>query len=304
MREIDLQVASTEEARHWQDRWRERTEQWYRRLGATGMPDGRLEAWAADPGAVIALRLDGATVGTLAVAERDDRVVIYDIWVDPEHRGTGVGRAARTHAERIALERGTDIFAITATADPAALALFTGYPLRAQKMVKALDPPVDGDGFAGSGWRARPMREEEYDPWLAEELIGYADDVSGSGLATPAAAAEQSEAAYRELLPDRLASPGYTWWTIETEDSGNPVAWIWLAHGRYSGLSFVYSVSVAPQERGRGYGKAAMLVGEAASLAAGDRFLALNVFGHNHVAMRLYDRLGYAVVEQTRSTTP
>jgi ribosomal protein S18 acetylase RimI-like enzyme len=44
-----------------------------------------------------------------------------------------------------------------------------------------------------------------------------------------------------------------------------------------------------------------MLVGEDRCLAAGDRYLGLNVFGHNTIAMNLYRRLGYTVVDQTRT---
>jgi len=204
----------------------------------------------------------------------------------------------------MAAARGTEILVNRATDHPAAVALFAGYPLRSQRMVKALQAPPDGDGLTGPGWRARPLREDEYDAWVAEQVAGYASDIAGSGLSTPAAAAERSAAEFRELLPDGLASPGYTWWIIEDEATATPVASIWVAHGREPGVSFVFSVEVQPEHRGRGYGRAAMLAGEAASLAAGDDRLALNVFGHNHVAIRLYERLGYAVIEQTRSTTP
>jgi len=158
--------------------------------------------------------------------------------------------------------------------------------------------------LAGPGWRARPLREEEFGPWQAEQVAGYAADIADSGLSTPAAAAERSAAGVRELLPDGLASPGYTWWIIEDEATATPVASIWVAHGREPGVSFVFSVEVQAGQRGHGYGRAAMLAGEAASWAAGDRYLALNVFGHNHVAIGLYDSLGYAVIEQTRSITP
>jgi ribosomal protein S18 acetylase RimI-like enzyme len=46
-----------------------------------------------------------------------------------------------------------------------------------------------------------------------------------------------------------------------------------------------------------------MQAGEVASLAAGDHRLGLYVFGHNTVAVRLYESLGYQVVDQSWSLT-
>ncbi|HZC26497.1 MAG TPA: GNAT family N-acetyltransferase, partial [Actinopolymorphaceae bacterium] len=65
--------------------------------------------------------------------------------------------------------------------------------------------------------------------------------------------------------------------------------------------SFVYGVAVDAAERGKGYGRAVMHVGARIALAAGDRVLALNVFGQNSVAINLYDSLGYEVTDQSRS---
>jgi ribosomal protein S18 acetylase RimI-like enzyme len=44
-----------------------------------------------------------------------------------------------------------------------------------------------------------------------------------------------------------------------------------------------------------------MNIGEQAALDAGDTHLALNVFGHNEVAIRLYDSMGYRRYEDARS---
>jgi ribosomal protein S18 acetylase RimI-like enzyme len=55
---------------------------------------------------------DGETVGILWVAERDDdfgrNLFIYDIEIDEEHRGRGLGKAAMQLAEDEARRRGID----------------------------------------------------------------------------------------------------------------------------------------------------------------------------------------------------
>lgn len=75
----------------------------------------------------------------------------------------------------------------------------------------------------------------------------------------------------------------------------------WLCHHREPGASWVYGVEVSERHRGQGYGRAAMIAGEQATLAAGDTHLSLNVFGGNAVATRLYERMGDQTVDQSRS---
>lgn len=58
-------------------------------------------------------------------------------------------------------------------------------------------------------------------------------------------------------------------------------------HGHVSDLV------VDPRAEGRGVGRALMAAAEEWSLARGHRLLTLNVFGENHRARALYDRLGY-----------
>jgi ribosomal protein S18 acetylase RimI-like enzyme len=298
--EVELRAAGPDETELWHTGWVQRIEDWYGRFHALRMADRRLTDWSAASGRVYTLTVADTPVGTMAVAERAGAVVIHDIWVEPAHRGTGVGVAARTGAERLATGQGAGVAAMVATDDPAAQALFAGYPLRAQRMVKRLDPARTA--LDGPGWRARPMTADEYGPWRAEEELGYAGDIAGSGSATPEEAAESARTQFAELMPAGLDSPGYTWWVLEAD--GVPVGTIWLIHQWAPGLSFVYSVAVWPAYRGQGHGRTTMLAGEAVSLAAGDQALGLNVFGQNTVAIGLYRGLGYAVVEQSRSVGP
>ena len=44
-----------------------------------------------------------------------------------------------------------------------------------------------------------------------------------------------------------------------------------------------------------------MIIGERATLEAGDTHLALNVFGQNHVAISLYTAMGYRAYDAGRS---
>ncbi|MEE1808619.1 GNAT family N-acetyltransferase [Streptomyces sp. BE133] len=68
-----------------------------------------------------------------------------------------------------------------------------------------------------------------------------------------------------------------------------------------SWISPGYSLYVQEQHHGKGYGLAAMAVGEQATLAAGDSTLMFTVWGGNEVAMNLYTSVGYQVIEESRS---
>ncbi len=267
----------------------------------------RLRSWNAAPERALAVLTEGEDeVGHVAVARHPngpagrvpDAVTIHDLWIDPAHRGRGYGRAALDYAQRWARGTGAPVLSVTLwQPDPVLAALFAGCPLRHQRMAKRLDAPVD---LAGAGWTFRPLQPgPEYDAWRQREVIGYAADLADSGSLPADQARIDSEREYDETLALGPATPDHSFWVVEA--GGEPVADIWLHHALAPGLGFVYSVAVRPEFRGRGYGRAVMLVGEDRARAAGNEVLGLNVFGHNNVAIGLYDSLGYTTVEATRS---
>jgi ribosomal protein S18 acetylase RimI-like enzyme len=60
-------------------------------------------------------------------------------------------------------------------------------------------------------------------------------------------------------------------------------------------MAWVYNIEVDPAFRGRGYGRAAMILAEGEARSRGMTSLGLNVHGQNKVARSLYDSLGYDV---------
>jgi ribosomal protein S18 acetylase RimI-like enzyme len=58
-------------------------------------------------------------------------------------------------------------------------------------------------------------------------------------------------------------------------------------------MAWVYDVEIAEGFRGRGYGRAAMLLAEDEARARGMTSLGLNVHGQNRVARSLYEDIGY-----------
>jgi ribosomal protein S18 acetylase RimI-like enzyme len=303
---LEFWPADASRERRWEDEYRGHLADRWTPIGAGGTAQSRLEGWQRASRSELALLVaDGQEVGHVSLAHYrgalfgtfDNNAVVFDLWVEPAHRRRGYGRAARTHAEAWGRAVGAHTMATAMwTDEPGLTALFADYPLRSQRMSKR----VEIGGVEPGGCTFRPMRQgAEFKAWLAREVSGYAADVADSGSDSAGSAATEAVRSYTTHLPDGLDTPANAIWVIEAD--GRPVADIWLKYGYEPDLSYVFAVGVRPEFRGRGYGRAAMLVGEDRARAAGDRFVGLNVFGHNQVAINLYNSLGYQFVDSTRS---
>ena len=105
---------------------------------------------------------------------------------------------------------------------------------------------------------------------------------------------------FAELLPDGLDSPGMHFWTAHRGRrgrAGRPR--LGRAQAAFAGVSaWIYDIQVEAGRRGEGLGRALMEALHDAARGLGATTVALNVFGHNTAAIRLYDSLGYAVTAQ------
>ena len=140
----------------------------------------------------------------------------------------------------------------------------------------------------------RPMRDDEFAAWLPQVRDGYAQSMIDHGGFTPEAARAKAKADTEQLFPGGRPSAEQLVFVVEADTA--PVGELWLAkRDDMSGRPclFVYDVHVDEAHQGRGYGKAAMLFAEEEARRRGVDRVALNVFGRNEVARRLYRSLGY-----------
>ena len=144
----------------------------------------------------------------------------------------------------------------------------------------------------------RPMTQLEYDSWRAQSVQDYAADIATSRDLDPESAMAQSAGEFAQLLPDGLASTDMHLWTAVVDEEPVGMAWIELRQ-RASGVSaWVYDISVDADHRGRGLGRGLLDALHAAARDLGATSMALNVFGDNTTAIRLYETSGYAVTAQ------
>ena len=138
----------------------------------------------------------------------------------------------------------------------------------------------------------RPLREDEFATWSEEHARGYVEGM----IAFADLSREDAEAkATRDVagvFPAGLATEGIRLWVVE--DEGRPVGTVFL--GVRDGGAWLYDITIDESERGRGYGRAAMLELEDEVRRLGFRELSLNVWGGNEVARGLYRSLGFAEV--------
>ena len=136
----------------------------------------------------------------------------------------------------------------------------------------------------------RPLRDDEYAAWDAQHRREYARGlVEHAGLTSEEAEAKVARD-IPAVLPEGLATPDVHVWAAEAD--GRRVGTVFF--GLRGNEAWLYEITIDEGERGRGYGRAAMLALEAEVRALGHDRLALNVWGGNEVARGLYRSLGYA----------
>lgn len=142
------------------------------------------------------------------------------------------------------------------------------------------------------------MTQPEFERFLATVVPRYAADKVRAGTYAEEGAEQQARAEFDRMLPAGLASPGHLLRTAV--DDGVAVGELLLvlpAEGRPQG--WVSEIRVDEAHRGKGYGRAIMLAVERELAARGIHEVGLHVFGHNPVAIKLYESLGYSVTSQT-----
>lgn len=137
------------------------------------------------------------------------------------------------------------------------------------------------------------MRGDEFTAWLPKMRNDYEQAMIDDAGISPEGAREKAAADVEQLFPGHQPSADQLVFVVEAD--GEAVGELWLAQREDFGRPtlFVYDVHVAEAHRGKGYGKAAMLLAEEEARRRGIGRVSLNVFGRNTVARRLYQALGY-----------
>ncbi len=145
--------------------------------------------------------------------------------------------------------------------------------------------------------RLVPMREAEYRVYLELSIREYAEDMVQSGNWQPEEALDRSTQEFAKYLPAGVATKDHYLYEIEDTTLGTKVGMIWLARIMQGAkpIMFIYDFRIDEAQRRKGYGEQALRAAEDQAKALGLDTIALHVFGFNHAARALYEKLGYEI---------
>ena len=171
----------------------------------------------------------------------------------------------------------------------------------AQRIATKMQQLTDGVPHP-QGIVVEPMSEGEYAAYAAHNDRSYAEELLASGAVQDMdAALAEAAAAMGALMPQGLQTPDQHLHTVRTPD-GETVGVLWV-HVQ-ADRAFIYDIEMRDEVRGRGYGTQTLRAAAALAREAGRSRIALNVFGHNDGARRLYAREGYLETEVIWTAEP
>jgi GNAT superfamily N-acetyltransferase len=233
---------------------------------------------------------DAEPVGAAVLGGSVPVLALEHLWVRPDLRGQGFGRAIEELVRTYSAGRGATVLAADVPSDvPALVALARGSRVLGQYLTR----PVDADAPLPAGFGWRPMTDEEFAPWRERQVQAYADDNLARSGGDRDRALERSRADFARALPDGLDTTGTTLVVLTVE--GDQVGHLWLRHHRPGRETFGYDLEVVPTRRREGWGRAAIALAARLAAEAGDTVLGLHVFGDNDGARALYASAGFEV---------
>lgn len=157
---------------------------------------------------------------------------------------------------------------------------------------------MDGAGKGVGMIRLVPMTKNEFEIYLETAIPDYAAVKVSAGDWSEEEALERSHKSYHGLLPQGVQTEHNYLFCIQIEESDEKIGMVWMKHEAPRTHGFIFDISLDEAQRGKGYGKQAMLALEEKARDLGLETIGLHVFAYNTAAMKLYKGLGYEVTSQ------
>lgn len=140
-----------------------------------------------------------------------------------------------------------------------------------------------------------PMSSSEFERYCERAISEYAAEHIRSGRWSAEDGYERAKQEYQDLLPDGVATPNQYLYTLKEAATQTAVGILWYALQTQAGqpVAFIYDIAIDPAFRRKGYATQAFHALEDQARSQGMRHIRLHVFGHNHAARALYEKLGY-----------
>ena len=146
-----------------------------------------------------------------------------------------------------------------------------------------------------------PMTQAEYEVFLERTIPEYAEDKVRSGDWAESEALERSRREFLADLPQGIQSKNQYLYTLYDDDQAVGLIWLRANVDRPTRDGFILELYVDEEQRGKGYGKQAMLLIEEKARELGLKSIGLHVFGSNKAARNLYEAVGYEITSLNMS---
>ncbi|QBD80711.1 GNAT family N-acetyltransferase [Ktedonosporobacter rubrisoli] len=140
----------------------------------------------------------------------------------------------------------------------------------------------------------QPMTDAEFQHFIEPVIVEYAQGHVEDGQWAEEEALEKARKDTYSLLPAGVATPNHYLFTIVNE-AQQKVGILWFAtqDGHGKDTAFVYDVRIDETFRRQGYASQAFREMEHKVRELGYTRISLHVFGKNHAALQMYQKLGY-----------
>lgn len=149
-----------------------------------------------------------------------------------------------------------------------------------------------------------PMGEDDFKEYLKEAIPKYAKEKVESGSWKEEQSLELSSREFNRNLPDGIATKGHYLFNLQDKDTRRNVGMIWVELRNPDSVEsgpWIWDFIVNENERGRGFGKDALISLDRFLGRMGQNKVSLHVFGHNEIAINLYKKSGYSVTDLVMS---
>jgi ribosomal protein S18 acetylase RimI-like enzyme len=137
------------------------------------------------------------------------------------------------------------------------------------------------------------MQEEDFEPYLERDIKEYAEAHVRNGNWKKEEALRRSRKEHQQLLPDGLQSRDQYLFSIFEDTSGQKLGVLWV--NITNNQAFIYDFKIEEGERGKGYGKQALMALDEKLKSMNVESVGLHVFGDSTSAQELYKRMGYQI---------
>ncbi len=145
------------------------------------------------------------------------------------------------------------------------------------------------------------LSETEFEDFSRRTVSDYAGNLVESEAKPHANAFLDAAELFQKILPNGQHTPNHYFFSIFAEAASHAVGNIWLQLNSEEDSAFLFDIHIEPVYRRRGYASRALSAAEEFVRKQGLSKISLHAFGHNGIAIALYQRAGFTLSHVTMS---